>query len=61
MEQFYAGMLSVSDSKNKYTNYFSLEIAIANNEDEVVFYISIPSGKEDLFEKQILSIFQKPG
>ncbi len=59
MEQFYAGMLSVSDSKNKYTNYFSLEIAIANNEDEVVFYISIPSGKEDLFEKQILSIFSE--
>jgi len=59
MEQFYAGMLSVSDSKNKYTNYFSLEIAIANNEDEVVFYISVPSGKEDLFEKQILSIFSE--
>ncbi len=57
MEQFYAGMLSVSDSKNKHTNHFSLEIAVPNNSDEIVFYIAIPDGRKDLFEKQILSIF----
>ena len=57
MEQFYAGMLSVSDSKNKYGHHFGLEIAIPNDSDEVTFYIAIPDGKKDLFEKQILSIF----
>jgi len=57
MEQFYAGMLSVSDTENKYTNYFSLEIAVPNDINEVTFYISAPDGKENLFEKQILSIF----
>ncbi|MEA2112698.1 MAG: TraM recognition domain-containing protein [Patescibacteria group bacterium] len=57
MEQFYAGMLSAPDTKNKYANYFSLEIAIPNNSDEVTFYISVPDERKDLFEKQILSVF----
>jgi hypothetical protein len=56
MEQFYAGMLSVSDKKEK-DAYFSVEIANANGSDEVIFYVSVPTSKKALFEKQSKSLF----
>ena len=56
MEQFYAGMLSVSAEKTD-DNYFSLEIANPNHSEESIFYASVPEAKKDLFEKQLLSIF----
>lgn len=56
MEQFYAGMLSVSDEKDG-SDYFSIELANANKSEEFIFYISVPDTKKGLFEKQILSIF----
>lgn len=56
MEQFYAGLLSVS-STGKEGNWVSLEIANANFSQEIVFYAAIPRDKKGLFEKQILSIF----
>lgn len=56
MEQFYAGMLSIS-SDTKHPEWFSMEIANANGSDEFIFYISVPSTRKELFEKQILSIF----
>jgi hypothetical protein len=57
MEQFYAGMLSVSNLDKKERNYFTLEIALANDKDEVVFYSAVPNSRRDLFEKQVLSLF----
>ncbi len=57
MEQFYAGMLSVSPEKNPGENYFTLEIANPNHTQEFVFYAGIPDSKKELFEKQILSVF----
>ncbi len=59
MEQFYAGMLSIDTEKEKHPekNYFSLEIALPNDSDEIVFYAAIPDHKKSLFEKQILAIF----
>jgi len=58
MEQFYAGMISVgNDDKNTLQNYFSMEIALSNQSDEVVFYSSVPDAKSDLFEKQVLASF----
>ncbi len=57
MEQFYSGMLSVSDEKTRGKNYFTLELAVANHSDEFVFYAGIPDEKRSLFEKQILAIF----
>ncbi|HAO64651.1 TPA: hypothetical protein DCQ44_01580 [Candidatus Taylorbacteria bacterium] len=57
MEQFYAGMLSISGAKNDADNYFSLEIANPNHSEESVFYASVPDTKKDLFEKQLLAIF----
>lgn len=57
MEQFYAGMLSVSDAKNETAGYFAIELANANHSDEFIFYASVPDFKKELFEKQILSVF----
>lgn len=56
MEQFYAGMLSVS-TEEVGPDYFTIELANANKSEEFVFYISVPDTKIGLFEKQILSIF----
>lgn len=58
MEQFYAGMLSVSGEIDG-PDYFSIELANANKSEEFVFYISVPDTKKGLFEKQILSIFSE--
>lgn len=58
MEQFYAGMLSISDSADDSSNgYFTLEIALNNVGREVVFYAAVPRTKADLFEKQIAAVF----
>lgn len=57
MEQFYAGMLSISDAKSESENWMSMEIANANFSQEVVFYAAVPTSKKNLFEKQILSVF----
>ncbi|NQV88483.1 MAG: hypothetical protein HQ402_02945 [Parcubacteria group bacterium] len=57
MEQFYAGMLSVSSDKKSSQNYFVIEIANANHSDEFIFYASIPNSKKELFEKHVLAIF----
>ncbi|MEI6280520.1 MAG: TraM recognition domain-containing protein [bacterium] len=58
MEQFYAGMQSVGEGKyNEKENYFTLEIALGNQNDEVVVYAAIPNKHLSLFEKQILSFY----
>ena len=58
MEQFYAGMLSVSGEEAA-PDYFSIELAKAHKSEEFIFYISVPDTKKGLFEKQILSIFSE--
>lgn len=56
MEQFYLGMLAMSGgAKNK--NVFSVEMAVEQGSESVVFYVSVPREKKDLFEKHIISIF----
>jgi hypothetical protein len=59
MQQFYAGMISVDLEKRKHSdrNYYSLEIALPHDSDEVSFYVAVPDDKNDLFEKQVLAIF----
>ncbi|MDP3726198.1 MAG: type IV secretion system DNA-binding domain-containing protein [bacterium] len=57
MEQFYAGMLSVSGTDKKSKAHFTIELALSDKSDEIVLYASVPNHKRDLFEKQILSIF----
>lgn len=59
MEQFMAGMQSVaSSSQNRDKNYFTLEISLENNSDEMALFVSVPESKSDLFEKQILGLFE---
>lgn len=58
MEQFYAGMQSISEGKNNdKENYFTLEIALGVDTDEVVVYAAIPNKHLSLFEKQVLAFY----
>ncbi len=59
MEQFYAGMMSVSDGNGPGAgkNYFTIEIALPHVGSEVSFYVAVPSRKTDLLAKQIQAIF----
>ncbi|OGI86604.1 hypothetical protein A3A05_01365 [Candidatus Nomurabacteria bacterium RIFCSPLOWO2_01_FULL_41_12] len=58
MEQFYAGMQSISsDKKNTKEIYFTLEVALGNQNDEVVVYAGVPNKHISLFEKQILAFY----
>ncbi len=58
MEQFYAGMQSISEGKNnEKENYYTLEIALSNDTDEVIIYAAIPNKHISLFEKQILAFY----
>ncbi len=60
MEQFYAGMHSVSDTRsNKEQAHFSLEIVLANNTDHIVFYAAVPTEKASLLEKHVLGVHPK--
>ncbi|HEX7651573.1 MAG TPA: hypothetical protein VF439_02545 [Candidatus Paceibacterota bacterium] len=57
MEQFYAGMLSVGSAYAGEPSYFTLELAVPADQAHLQFYASVPNGKRDLFEKQLLAIF----
>lgn len=58
MEQFYAGMQSISEGRNnEKENYFTLEIALDNQSEEVVVYAAIPNKHISLFEKQVLAFY----
>ena len=58
MEQFYAGMQSISEGKNnEKENYFTLEVALSNTSDEVIVFAAIPNKHISLFEKQVLSFY----
>lgn len=57
MEQFYFGMLSVGNATDN--DIYTLEVAVPNKTQEVIFYASVPDSQASLFSKQILSIFPK--
>lgn len=58
MEQFYAGMQSISlDRRNINEDYFTLEIALDSQTDQVIIYAGIPNKHLTLFEKQILAFY----
>lgn len=54
MEQFYRGMLQLSQKSG---DYFSFEIANPAGSVETRMYIAVPKTRKALFEKQLLSIF----
>lgn len=55
MEQLFSGLRSVG-SRQKGT-HFVIEIAVAENSDDIVYYFSVPNEYVTLFEKQTLSLF----
>ena len=57
MEQFYAGMISVSEKATVGKNYFVLEVANSEGSEEANFFVSVPNEKRDLFEKHLRSVF----
>lgn len=58
MEQFYAGMQSISmDRFNTQEVYFTLEVALGNQSDQVVVYAGVPNKHISLFEKQVLAFY----
>jgi len=60
MQQFYAGMQSIAtDVSNKDKNYYTIEITQPVGTSDVVIYVAIPKEKFHLFEKQVLSFYQK--
>jgi len=56
MEQFYSAMLSISSDK-KDPAWFTVEIANANGSEEFIFYVSVPTLRKELFEKEIQAVF----
>ena len=58
MEQFYAGMQSISEGhNNEKENYFTLEVALNIESDQVVIYAAVPNKHLSLFEKQVLAFY----
>lgn len=59
MEQFFAGMQSISiGENNSYKQYFTIEIAVSNDRPDIVFYVAAPREKAMLLEKHILSFYR---
>ena len=58
MEQLYAALQMIaSDPDNSKDNYYSLELAVANGSNEVVFYIAVPVEIEAILEKTLQGYF----
>lgn len=60
MEQFYAGMMSISEAGKKHgdsRNHMTIEVAVADGSEQFIFYASVPNEKTDLFEKHVTSVF----
>ncbi len=55
MEQFYSGMQTVTS--NKKNLYYTLEIAVSDKRDDIIFYVAVPNEFINLFEKHALSLF----
>ncbi|MDI9355103.1 MAG: hypothetical protein QM532_02765 [Cyanobium sp. MAG06] len=58
MEQFYSILQSVAnDPENSKDNYYSLELATANDSPEFTFYIAVPAETQDLLNKSLRGYF----
>lgn len=57
MEQFYMGMMVLSNGKYGNKDYFTIEIAKAQKSKETVFYFCIPDEVANLFEKQLAGAY----
>ncbi len=57
MEQFYAGMQAIAPLGNPNHNWYTLEIALSNDNDHIVFYVCVPRDRADLLEKVVLGLY----
>jgi hypothetical protein len=55
MEQLFAGLRTIGSAKEG--NHFVIEIAVADNSDDIIFYVAVPNEFKNLFEKQVLSLY----
>ncbi len=55
MEQLFAGLRTISAKDT--AQHIALEIAVADNSDDIIFYVAVPTPHVTLFEKQILALF----
>lgn len=59
MVQFFAGMQTIAQGENSgMDQFYSLEIANPIDSLELMVYVSVPSTKKELLEKQILSFYK---
>ncbi len=57
MEQFYAGMQAVGPLGNPDHNWYTLEIALSNDSDHIIFYVCVARERSDLLEKVVLGLY----
>ncbi len=57
MEQLYAALLASSGKREFRKDFFTLEIAVGNSSEDIVFYVSVLESKADLLQKQTLALF----
>lgn len=55
MQQLFSGLRTIGSAKSG--NHFVIELSVADNSDDVVFYVAVPNEYVSLFEKQTLSLF----
>ena len=55
MQQLFAGLRTIGSAKK--ANHFAIEIANANDSEDIVFYVAVPDEFKYLFEKQTHSLF----
>ncbi len=55
MQQLYAGLRTIGSAKK--ANHFVIEIANANDNENIVFYVAVPDEFKFLFQKQTHSLF----
>jgi transposase len=55
MEQLFSGLRTIGSAQEG--NHFVIEVAVANNTEDIIFYVSVPNEFKMLFEKQTLSLF----
>ncbi len=57
MEQLYAGFLSIASEQKTETDYMVFEIANPEGQEDANVFVSVPTDRKILFEKQVLSVF----
>lgn len=57
MEQFYAGLLSLTVDKKAKENYLAFEIANPEGVESTHIFVSVPDTLKELFSRQLLAIF----